>query len=43
MKYYLITGERSGDFHAANLMRELRGQDAAANFRYWACIRSPPQ
>ena len=35
MKYYLIAGERSGDFHAAHLMRELRGQDAAAQFRYW--------
>ena len=35
MKYYLIVGERSGDFHAANLMRELRGQDADAQFRYW--------
>ena len=35
MKYYLIAGERSGDFHAANLMRELRGQDADAQFRYW--------
>lgn len=35
MKYYLIAGERSGDFHAANLMRELNGQDAAAQFRYW--------
>ncbi len=35
MKYYLIAGERSGDFHAANLMHELRGQDAAAQFRFW--------
>ena len=35
MKYYLIAGERSGDFHAADLMRALRTQDAAAQFRYW--------
>ena len=35
MKYYLIAGERSGDFHAAHLMRELREQDPAADFRYW--------
>ena len=35
MKYYLIAGERSGDFHAAKLMRELRQQDAAAEFRFW--------
>lgn len=35
MKYYLIAGERSGDTHAAHLLRELRGQDSAADFRYW--------
>ena len=35
MKYYLIAGERSGDFHASHLMRELRGQDANAQFRFW--------
>lgn len=35
MKYYLIAGERSGDFHAAHLMRELRVQDPAAQFRCW--------
>ena len=35
MKYYLIAGERSGDFHAAHLMRELRSQDSAADFRFW--------
>ena len=35
MKYYLIAGERSGDFHASHLMHELRHQDAAAEFRCW--------
>jgi lipid-A-disaccharide synthase len=35
MKYYLIAGERSGDFHAAHLMRELQNQDASAQFRFW--------
>jgi lipid-A-disaccharide synthase len=35
LKYYLIAGERSGDLHAANLMRELQGQDPEATFRYW--------
>ncbi|AMJ66585.1 lipid-A-disaccharide synthase [Hymenobacter sp. PAMC 26628] len=35
MKYYLIVGERSGDFHAADLMRALRTEDAAAEFRFW--------
>jgi lipid-A-disaccharide synthase len=35
MKYYLIAGERSGDTHAAHLLRELKSQDPAADFRYW--------
>ncbi|WP_151089257.1 lipid-A-disaccharide synthase [Hymenobacter baengnokdamensis] len=35
MKYYLIAGERSGDTHAAHLLHELKGQDPAADFRYW--------
>jgi lipid-A-disaccharide synthase len=35
MKYYLIAGERSGDFHASHLMRELRQQDPKAEFRGW--------
>ena len=33
MKYYLIAGEASGDMHAANLMKELKKQDAAAEFK----------
>ncbi|MGI4738397.1 MAG: lipid-A-disaccharide synthase [Janthinobacterium lividum] len=35
MKYYLIAGERSGDTHAAHLLRELKAQDPVADFRYW--------
>ncbi|KAA9338133.1 lipid-A-disaccharide synthase [Hymenobacter busanensis] len=35
MKYYLIAGERSGDFHAARLMRALKQQDPQAEFRCW--------
>ncbi len=35
MKYYLIAGEKSGDLHAANLMKALLREDAAAVFRYW--------
>ncbi|MGI4832231.1 MAG: lipid-A-disaccharide synthase [Janthinobacterium lividum] len=35
MKYYFIAGERSGDTHAARLLRELKQQDPAADFRYW--------
>lgn len=33
MKYYIIAGEASGDLHGANLMRELRRLDTAAEFR----------
>lgn len=30
MRYFIIAGEASGDLHAANLIRALRGHDAAA-------------
>ncbi|MBC8464072.1 MAG: lipid-A-disaccharide synthase [Bacteroidetes bacterium] len=33
MRYYLIAGEASGDMHAANLMKELKKQDTAAQFQ----------
>jgi len=35
MKYYLIAGERSGDLHAANLMKALQEHDPEAEFRYF--------
>lgn len=35
MKYYLIVGEASGDLHASNLMRELKLEDANAEFRFF--------
>lgn len=35
MKYYLIAGEASGDLHASNLMRELKKEDANADFRFF--------
>ena len=35
MKYYLIAGERSGDLHASNLMKELKNLDSNASFRYY--------
>ena len=35
MKYYIIAGEASGDLHAANLMRNIKEQDADAQFRCW--------
>jgi lipid-A-disaccharide synthase len=35
LKYYLIAGERSGDMHASNLMKQLKNQDPEAEFRFW--------
>lgn len=35
MKYYLISGEASGDVHGANLMKSLKKLDAEADFRFW--------
>jgi len=35
MKYYLVAGEASGDLHGANLMKALKLEDTAANFRYF--------
>ncbi|RYD74076.1 MAG: lipid-A-disaccharide synthase, partial [Sphingobacteriales bacterium] len=35
MKYYIISGEASGDLHAANLVKELRKKDAYAEIRAW--------
>lgn len=33
MKYYLISGERSGDLHASNLIRAIKALDSKATFR----------
>ncbi len=35
MKYYIITGEASGDLHGANLMKGLLKSDPEARFRFW--------
>jgi lipid-A-disaccharide synthase len=35
MRYYIITGEASGDLHASNLMKAIRGNEADAVFRCW--------
>ena len=35
MRYYIIAGEASGDLHASNLMKALKRQDPAAEFRCW--------
>jgi lipid-A-disaccharide synthase len=35
MRYYIIAGERSGDLHGANLVRELHRKDPSAEIRCW--------
>ena len=35
MKYYIIAGEASGDLHGSNLMKALKIEDSAADFRIW--------
>ena len=35
MKYYIISGEASGDLHGSNLIKELKKRDAAADIRCW--------
>ncbi|MEX1201605.1 MAG: lipid-A-disaccharide synthase [Ferruginibacter sp.] len=35
MKYYIISGEASGDLHGSNLIKELNKLDDAANIRCW--------
>ncbi len=35
MKYYIISGEASGDLHGANLLRALLHRDPDANIRFW--------
>lgn len=35
MKYYLIAGERSGDLHGANLMKQIKLRDPEASFRFY--------
>lgn len=35
MKYYIISGEASGDLHGSNLIKELRKKDSNADFRCW--------
>lgn len=35
MKYYLVAGEASGDLHGANLIKALKVEDTAADFRYF--------
>lgn len=35
MKYYIISGEASGDLHGSNLIKELHRLDTAADIRCW--------
>src|SRR6185437_6146488 len=35
MKYFLIAGERSGDLHGSNLIKELRAKDKQAELQCW--------
>ena len=35
MKYYIISGEASGDLHGSNLIREIIKKDPAAQIRAW--------
>lgn len=35
MKYYIISGEPSGDLHASNMMKELLVLDPSITFRFW--------
>ncbi len=35
MKYYIISGEASGDLHGSNLMKQLLAKDPDAQIRYW--------
>lgn len=35
MKYYIISGEASGDLHGSNLIHELKKKDSSANIRCW--------
>ncbi|MGL4598436.1 MAG: lipid-A-disaccharide synthase [Bacteroidia bacterium] len=35
MKYYVISGEASGDLHASNLVKAIRAREPQAEFRAW--------
>ena len=35
MRYYLIAGEASGDLHGSMLIKGIKQQDPAAEFRFW--------
>ena len=35
MRYYIISGEASGDLHGSNLMKGLYAEDPQAEIRFW--------
>ena len=35
MRYYIISGEASGDLHGSNLIKELKKKDTGADIRCW--------
>ena len=35
MKYYIISGEASGDIHGSELILELKKYDKSAQIRFW--------
>jgi lipid-A-disaccharide synthase len=35
LKYYIISGEASGDLHASNLMKALKKEESHTDFRFW--------
>ena len=35
MKYYIISGEASGDLHGSNLMKAIYRHDPQAEVRFW--------
>ena len=35
MKYYIISGEASGDLHGSNLMKGIYSEDSQAEIRFW--------
>ena len=42
MKYYIISGEASGDLHGSNLMKGIYAEDPQADIRFWGgdCMES---
>ena len=35
MKYYIISGEPSGDIYGSRLINEIKRSDSKANIRFW--------